>query len=80
MAFLDAPQRLPLPWCSRRLQRAIGVIYRPQTERASHYFHSRLTDQFDVMLHFDTTRALQPLEAIAEEIGEEVPETYPTGK
>ena len=80
MAFLDSPQRLPVAWCSRRLQRAIGVIYRPQTERASHYFQSRVTDQFDVMLHFDTTRALQPLEAIAEEIGEEVPETYPTGK
>jgi erythromycin esterase-like protein len=80
MAFLDSPQRLPVPWRSRRLQRAIGVIYRPQTERASHYFQSRVTDQFDVMLHFDTTRALQPLEAMSAEIGAEVPETYPTGK
>ena len=80
MAFLDSPQRLPVPWRDRRLQRAIGVIYRPQTERASHYFQSRVTNQFDVMLHFDTTRPLVPLEAMSAEIGEEVPETYPTGK
>ena len=45
-----------------RLQRAIGVIYRPQTERISHYFETRLADQFDMMIHLDTTRALRPLE------------------
>lgn len=44
-----------------RLQRAIGVIYRPETERLSHYFFTHLTHQFDCIIHFDTTQALQPL-------------------
>src|SRR6266566_6452899 len=45
-----------------RLEGAIGVIYRPETERASHYFYARLADQFDALLHFDQTRAVEPLE------------------
>lgn len=45
-----------------RLQRAIGVIYRPETERASHYYFTRLPYQFDSMIHFDHTTAVQPLE------------------
>jgi erythromycin esterase-like protein len=62
-----------------RLQRAIGVIYRPETERLSHYFHARLPDQFDAILHIDETRAVEPLERTAHwEMGE-APETYPTG-
>ena len=61
-----------------RLERAIGVIYVPETERASHYFRARLPEQFDVMIHVDETRALQPLERWAE-IESDVPETYPTG-
>ena len=62
-----------------RLERAIGVIYRPETERASHYLHARPGDQFDAVIHLDRTRALTPLEPTAEwEAGEE-PETYPTG-
>ncbi len=44
------------------LQRAIGVIYRPETERMSHYFETRLLDQFDSVLHIDRTRAVEPLE------------------
>ena len=48
-----------------RLERAIGVIYRPETERASHYFQARLPDQFDAVLHFDETRAVEPLERTA---------------
>jgi erythromycin esterase-like protein len=64
---------------SPMLERAIGVIYRPETERASHYFHARLSHQFDAVVHFDETRAVEPLERTAEwEIGE-VPETFPTG-
>ncbi|HYP13914.1 MAG TPA: erythromycin esterase family protein, partial [Bryobacteraceae bacterium] len=43
------------------LQRAIGVIYRPETERQSHYFEARLADQFDAMIHFDNTTAVEPL-------------------
>ena len=62
-----------------RLERAIGVIYLPQTERTSHYFHARLPEQFDAVLHFDETRAVEPLDRTTQwEAGEtEVPETYP---
>jgi len=62
-----------------RLERAIGVIYLPQSERISHYFHARLADQFDALIHIDNTNALQPLEITSrpEEAGE-VPETYPS--
>jgi erythromycin esterase-like protein len=62
-----------------RLQRAIGVVYRPQTERASHYFHVRLPDQFDAVIHIDHTRALEPLERSAGWERGELPETFPTG-
>lgn len=61
-----------------RLERAIGVIYRPDTERASHYFHAELPRQFDAILHYDVTRAVEPLErSVLWERGE-LPETYPT--
>jgi len=64
---------------SERLERAIGVIYRPDTELISHYFHARLPDQFDAILHYDHTRAVEPLEGTAEwEMGE-VEETFPSG-
>jgi erythromycin esterase-like protein len=62
-----------------RLERAIGVIYLPETERVSHYFYARLPDQFDVVLHFDETRAVEPLERTSEWEEGEVPETFPTG-
>jgi erythromycin esterase-like protein len=65
-----------------RLERAIGVIYRPETERQSHYFYARLADQFDALLHFDQTRAVEPLERTPEwnmeEVGEPA-ETFPSG-
>jgi erythromycin esterase-like protein len=61
-----------------RLQRAIGVIYRPQTERLSHYFLVRLPAQFDVMIHIDDTRSLEPLERTSQWDRGELPETYPT--
>jgi erythromycin esterase-like protein/predicted phosphoribosyltransferase len=60
-----------------RLERAIGVIYRPETERMSHYFQARLTQQFDAVLHFDETRAVEPLEYTSEWEAGEVPETFP---
>ena len=44
-----------------RLERAIGVVYLPRTERASHYFRARLSRLFDAVLHFDRTRAVVPL-------------------
>jgi erythromycin esterase-like protein len=60
-----------------RLERAIGVIYRPETERQSHYFQARLSDQFDAVLHFDETRAVKPLESTAQWEAGEAPETFP---
>lgn len=74
-----------------RLQRAIGVIYRPDTERLSHYFQAHLPQQFDAILHYDETHALEPLEPSdvwqrgehpnnqAHALAGEVPETYPSG-
>ncbi|MHB8616542.1 MAG: erythromycin esterase family protein [Candidatus Acidiferrales bacterium] len=61
-----------------RLERAIGVIYLPRSERVSHYFHAQLPEQFDVVLHFDETRAVEPLERTAAWEAGEVPETYPS--
>jgi erythromycin esterase-like protein len=61
-----------------RLERAIGVIYRPETERLSHYFHSRLPDQFDAVLHYDVTRAVEPLERTGLWERGEMPETFPS--
>ena len=61
------------------LERAIGVIYLPETERLSHYFLARLSDQFDAVLHFDETRAVEPLPHAEAEQTAEVPETYPVG-
>jgi erythromycin esterase-like protein len=60
------------------LERAIGVIYRPETERASHYFGARLAEQFDAVIHIDRTRAVEPLERTVAWQRGEPPETYPT--
>ncbi len=62
-----------------RLERAIGVIYRPDTERRSHYFHARLSEQFDAVIHLDHTKAVEPLERTSLWDQGEPPETYPTG-
>ena len=62
-----------------RLERAIGVLYLPHSERRSHYFHARLADQFDYLLHFDQTRAVEPLERTPLWEAGEIAETYPTG-
>jgi len=66
-------QQLSVP----RLERAIGVIYRPDTERQSHYFRARLPSQFDAVLHFDETSAVKPLETTEEWEAGELPETFP---
>jgi erythromycin esterase-like protein len=60
------------------LQRAIGVIYRPETERWSHYFEARLPEQFDAIIHLDNTVALTPLDRSAGWDEGEPPETWPT--
>ena len=62
-----------------RLERAIGVIYRPETERQSHYFYTRLADQFDAVIHIDMTHALEPLDKGPVWHSGEAPETYPSG-
>lgn len=59
-----------------RLERAIGVIYRPETEMASHYFRANLPRQFDEYVWFDNTSAVTPLDT-AEVKG--LPDTYPFG-
>lgn len=59
-----------------RLERAIGVIYRPETERASHYFRANLPQQFDEYIWFDNTRAVTPLETA---MIKGLPDTYPFG-
>jgi erythromycin esterase-like protein len=59
-----------------RLERAIGVIYRPETELASHYFDASLPQQFDAYVWFAQTKAVTPLPA-QRRAG--VPETYPFG-
>ena len=61
----------------RRIERAIGVIYRPESERLSHYFHARLPEQFDAIIHIDETRAVEPLERTGVWDSGELPETYP---
>ncbi|MGZ4461383.1 MAG: erythromycin esterase family protein [Gaiellaceae bacterium] len=63
----------------RRLERAIGVVYRPETERISHYFHARLASQFDAILHIDETSAVEPLEVTSEWEAGALPRTYPWG-
>jgi len=54
------------------------VIYRPESERASHYFHASLPLQFDELVWFDETRAVEPL-AAAQRPSADLPETYPFG-
>jgi protein-L-isoaspartate(D-aspartate) O-methyltransferase len=59
-----------------RLERAIGVIYRPETELASHYFEAQLAQQFDEYVWIDKTEAVTPLTT---EVLEGLPDTYPFG-
>jgi protein-L-isoaspartate(D-aspartate) O-methyltransferase len=61
---------------AERLERAIGVIYRPETELQSHYFYASLPRQFDEYIWFDETRAVEPL---ARKTTKDVPDTYPFG-
>lgn len=76
--FISLHGQLAHEFSKPLLQRAIGVLYLPQSERASHYFHCSLAKQFDAIFHFDKTTALEPLDAEALWVkGEE--ETYPFG-
>lgn len=61
------------------LERAIGVIYLPQSERASHYFYASLAKQFDAVIHFNVTNAVVPLDKTTQWEQGELPETFPFG-
>lgn len=74
-----AQRRVTAALAEPRLQRAIGVIYRPEAEHASHYARSWLPEQFDWLVHLDHTRALEPLERSARWAESDLPETHPTG-
>jgi erythromycin esterase-like protein/predicted phosphoribosyltransferase len=76
LSFPIAPRAADI-LSAARLERAIGVIYRPSTERQSHYFRCRVSGQFDAVIHVDETRALEPLERTGRWEAGEVPETYP---
>ena len=78
-ALLRDQERLHEALFQPRLERAIGVIYLPETERISHYFHSWLSAQFDFLIHFDVTRAVEPIERTALWHEGEGPDTFPTG-
>jgi erythromycin esterase-like protein len=62
-----------------RLERAIGVLYLPRTERQSHYFMAQLARQFDAVIHIDRSTAVEPLDATSGWHSEEPPETFPEG-
>jgi erythromycin esterase-like protein len=62
-----------------RLERAIGVIYRPESELQSHYFEANLIGQFDAVIHVDHSRALEPLELTPLWDAGEPSETFPSG-
>lgn len=58
-----------------RRERAIGVVYRPDTELLSHYFTAVLSEQFDALVWFETSRAVTPLAGLKTS----TVETYPFG-
>jgi protein-L-isoaspartate(D-aspartate) O-methyltransferase len=72
----DGPDELIDELAKPRLERAIGVIYRPETELASHYFEADLPRQFDEYIYLDETRAVTPLDT---HLLQGVPDTYPFG-
>lgn len=78
LLFLHGDAKLRDALAGPLLERAIGVIYRPESERLSHYFRANLPQQFDAVIHIDRTRALIPLETTAPWHQGETPETYPS--
>lgn len=76
LPFQKAQGRLLEALSERFLERAIGVIYRPETERQSHYFRACLPEQFDEYVWLDETRAITPF---ATGVLPGVPDTYPFG-
>ncbi|WP_269782862.1 erythromycin esterase family protein [Nocardia terpenica] len=62
-----------------RLERTVGVVYTPATERHSHYQHTRLADRYDAVIYLDRTTALDPLDPARSRQVTDTPETFPTG-
>ncbi|KZM74703.1 erythromycin esterase family protein [Nocardia terpenica] len=62
-----------------RLERTVGVVYTPATERHSHYLHTRLADRYDAVVYLDRTTALDPLDPARSRRVTATPETFPTG-
>jgi erythromycin esterase-like protein len=79
LLLMKGNDRLEDSLSQRRLERAIGVIYHPETERVSHYFEAWLPRQFDAVIHWDATQAVEPLDRTAGWDEGEPPETFPTG-
>jgi erythromycin esterase-like protein len=77
--YLPVDRTSPDPLHGPLLERAIGVVYRPDAERVSHYFQARLAEQFDAVIHLDRTSALEPLERTAAWDRMEPAETFPSG-
>ena len=76
---LKKPSRVADSLRTPMLERAIGVIYRPESELASHYFKAALSDQFDAIIHFDESCAVEPIELEAKKSCGEPAETFPSG-
>nr|WP_211254840.1 erythromycin esterase family protein [Nevskia soli] len=77
--FLPLRDPAAAPLRKSMLERAIGVIYLPQTERASHYFEASIAAQFDAIFHLDETSAVEPLDLPEHWHRAEAPDTYPFG-
>lgn len=67
------------PPLTSKLHRAIGVIYKPETERQSHYFYSILSKQYDGIIHINETHAVRPLDIAEKWLENEMPEAFPSG-
>lgn len=76
---LAGRQALSAALAGARLERAIGVIYRPESELVSHYFHASLPGQFDAVVHVDHSQAVHPLDAPYDWEPSGEPETFPSG-
>jgi erythromycin esterase-like protein len=76
--FLDLRGDVATAVSQERLERAIGVLYLPETERFSHYFNAILSQQFDIVIHMDVTHAVEPLDPTTTWSGQHVPEGFPT--
>lgn len=79
LVIMGQDERATAALAAARLQRAIGVVYRRETERFSHYVFADVTRQFDALIHLDATTALEPLDPDPGWQHEDVAQTYPTG-